>query len=204
MRANGSEKRTESPASCGNANSGAAESWFVKDGQLDTVDEHILAGLQRDGRATMTELAEDVGVSANTVRNRIRAMEEAGVIEGYTAVVDYPAADYPLHYHFTCTASIGERSRLANEALEVPGVLGARELMTGQRNVLIEVVGADRDDITRIAHELDELGLEVLEESLVRRVAHRVSSPFEDTGADVGEDRDTGADGDGETEASED
>jgi hypothetical protein len=34
-------------------------------------------------------------------------------------------------------------------------------------------------------------------------VAHRVSSPFEDTGADVGEDRDTGADGDGETEASE-
>jgi DNA-binding Lrp family transcriptional regulator len=152
----------------------------VRDGELDAVDEQILALLQRDGRATMTELAAGLDVSASTVRNRIRAMERAGIIEGYTAVVDYPAAQYPLHYHFTCTGSVRERSQQAEAVLDIPGVLGVRELMTGHRNVLIEAVGEDRDDITRIAHELDELGLEVVEESLVRRVAHRVSSPFDD------------------------
>jgi DNA-binding Lrp family transcriptional regulator len=163
----------------------------VTERELDAVDEHILAVLQRDGRATMTELAKGLDVSANTVRNRIRAMEAAGIIEGYTAVVDYHAAEFPLHYQFTCTASIRERSRLADAALAIPGVLGVRELMTGQRNVLIEAVGEDRDDITRIAEELDELGLEVVEEALVRRVAHRVSSPFEDRVA--GADAETGA-----------
>lgn len=152
----------------------------MKGGELDSVDRHILAALQRDGRATMTELAAEIPVSANTVRNRIQAMESAGVVEGYAVEVNYSAVGYPLHYQYTCSAPISDRSHLADAALEVPGVLSVRELMTGVRNVLVEAICTDQDDITRIARTLDELGLEVTGEALVKMDRHRPLSLFDD------------------------
>ena len=145
----------------------------MKDGELDSIDERILLDLQREGRATITEMAEGLPVSANTVRNRIEAMEETGVIRGYTVEVDHGAAGFPFHFQFTCTAPIAERSRLVEAAFEVPGVLSVRELMTGQRNVVVEVVGGEQDDITRIAETLDDLGLVVVDENLVKSAESR-------------------------------
>lgn len=141
----------------------------VQDGKLDAVDQRILFELQQEGRATITELAETVPVSANTVRNRIRAMENADIIRGYTAEIDYVGAGLPFHYLFTCTVPIAERRRLVEEAFEVGGVLDVRELMTGQQNVVLEVVGETQDDITEIAQTLDDLGLDVVDETLIKR-----------------------------------
>lgn len=173
----------------------------MKDGELDRVDEQILVALQRDGRATITEIAERLPVSGNTVRNRVRAMEEAGVIRGYTIDVDYIRAGLPFHYQFTCTAPISERSRLAEGAFDVRGVLNVRELMIGQRNVVIEAVGENQDDITRIAQALDELGLMVVDENLVRTDETRPLSlwsedgPEDDGGYEYGAAEDEGGGG---------
>ncbi|MFC6939105.1 AsnC family transcriptional regulator [Salinirubellus sp. GCM10025818] len=145
----------------------------MKDGELDSIDERILFELQREGRATITELAETVPVSGNTVRNRILAMEEADIIRGYTIEVDYVGAGFPFHYQFTCTVPIADRRRLVEEAFEVDGVLDVRELMTGQQNVVIEVVGATQDDITEIAQTLDDLGLDVVDETLIKSAETR-------------------------------
>ncbi|MFD7557827.1 MULTISPECIES: Lrp/AsnC family transcriptional regulator [unclassified Streptomyces] len=54
----------------------------------DATDWRILEALQRDGRASFTELARSVSMSASAVTERVRRLEEAGVITGYTAVVD--------------------------------------------------------------------------------------------------------------------
>lgn len=145
----------------------------MKDGELDSIDERILLELQQDGRATITEIAESLPVSGNTVRNRIRRMEDAGVISGYTAQIDYHNAGLPFHFQFTCTAPIADRARLVETAFGVEGVLNVRELMTGQRNVVIEVVGKDQDEITRIAQTLDDLGLEVVDETLIKSAETR-------------------------------
>lgn len=145
----------------------------MKDGELDSLDEHILLELQRDGRATITEIAASLPVSDNTVRNRIRAMEREEVITGYTVRIDYTNAGRPFHYQFTCTAPIAERARLVESAFDVRGVANVRELMTGQRNVIIEVVGENQDDITRIAETLDDLGLVVVDENLVKSAETR-------------------------------
>ncbi len=152
----------------------------MKDGELDSVDERILLELQREGRATITQVAEPLPVSANTVRNRISAMEEAGIIERYTIRVDYSRAGLPFHYQFTCTAPIAERSRLVEAAFDIEGVLNVRELMTGQRNVIIEAVGEQQDDITRIAETLDDLGLEVVNENMIKRAETRPLSVWVD------------------------
>lgn len=57
-------------------------------GAVDTIDHRIVQRLQVDGRATQLELAREVGLSQPAVAERIRKLEEHGVIKGYAARVD--------------------------------------------------------------------------------------------------------------------
>jgi Lrp/AsnC family transcriptional regulator, leucine-responsive regulatory protein len=63
---------------------------------VDDVDRAILAELQRDGRLPITELARRVSLSASTAGDRVRRLEQAGVITGYRAEVDPAALGYGL------------------------------------------------------------------------------------------------------------
>ncbi|MFE4588800.1 Lrp/AsnC family transcriptional regulator [Streptomyces laurentii] len=54
----------------------------------DAIDWRILDALQHDGRASFADLARTVSMSASAVTERVRRLEEAGIISGYTAVVD--------------------------------------------------------------------------------------------------------------------
>lgn len=136
---------------------------------LDDVDRGILYLLQQDARNhSATDIAEEVGVTANTVRNRIRRLEERDIIQGYVPLIDYEQADYQLEVDMICTASINERSKLAGEALEVDGVVHVRERMTGRQNVIVTGIAAESDDLTVIASRLDNIGLTVEAEELVK------------------------------------
>jgi DNA-binding Lrp family transcriptional regulator len=64
----------------------------MSDRRLDAVDERILRLLVRNARATWREVGDVVGLSANAVAQRVRRLEEAGVVRGWTAVLD-PALD---------------------------------------------------------------------------------------------------------------
>ncbi|WDO05598.1 Lrp/AsnC family transcriptional regulator [Streptomyces murinus] len=55
---------------------------------LDAIDWRILDVLQRDGRTSFADLARAVSMSASAVTERVRRLEEGGVISGYAAVVD--------------------------------------------------------------------------------------------------------------------
>ena len=63
---------------------------------LDAIDLKILRELQRDGRMTNVELAERVGISAPPCLRRVRKLEEAGVIEGYHAMLNAPKLGFDL------------------------------------------------------------------------------------------------------------
>ena len=63
---------------------------------LDATDWRILRELQADGRMTNIALATKIGLSAPPCLRRVRALEEAGLISGYTAIVDEEALGYPL------------------------------------------------------------------------------------------------------------
>jgi DNA-binding Lrp family transcriptional regulator len=71
-------------------------------GRLDAIDRAILRELQQDGSITNVELARRVGLSAPPCLRRVRALEEAGVITGYRALVD-PAA---LGFEVVCFAMV--------------------------------------------------------------------------------------------------
>jgi Lrp/AsnC family transcriptional regulator, leucine-responsive regulatory protein len=56
--------------------------------RLDDIDVRLLAELQQDGRQTVVELAERVGLSATPCGRRIHQLEQAGIIQGYAASID--------------------------------------------------------------------------------------------------------------------
>ncbi|MGW9500824.1 Lrp/AsnC family transcriptional regulator [Streptomyces albidoflavus] len=62
----------------------------------DATDWRILEALQRDGRASFAELARAVSMSASAVTERVRRLEEAGLVRGYTAVVDPERLGYAI------------------------------------------------------------------------------------------------------------
>jgi DNA-binding Lrp family transcriptional regulator len=61
---------------------------------IEKQDEHILARLQREGRTTNQQLADDVSMSTSACWRRVRALEETGVIVGYAALVDREKAGF--------------------------------------------------------------------------------------------------------------
>ncbi|MCZ0738529.1 Lrp/AsnC family transcriptional regulator [Phreatobacter sp. AB_2022a] len=63
---------------------------------LEPQDERILHHLQRDARATNQQLAETVGMSASACWRRVRGLEEAGVVQRYTALVDRERAGFAM------------------------------------------------------------------------------------------------------------
>jgi len=141
----------------------------MKDGELDSIDRRILYYLQQDARRTSSsDIAEKLDLSASTVRTRLNKLETSGVIRGYHLDIDYDLAGYPLYTKIICTAPVTERDSLANRAREIRGVTAVREIMTGERNVYVNAIGKDHDDLNRIGEELDELGLTIVDEQLIR------------------------------------
>ena len=64
---------------------------------LDDVDWALLAALQDDGRASYAQLGRVVGLSPSAVTERVRRLEQSGVITGYTAEVDPDRLGLPIH-----------------------------------------------------------------------------------------------------------
>ena len=128
---------------------------------LSAVDRKILGALQEDGRMTIQAIADRVGLSASPCLRRIRQMEQAGIISGYSASVDQKAVGLPVSVFISIKL---ERQRAAElDAFSAaidrwPEVMECY-LMTGQFDFLLRVVCADleayeqflRERLTQIA-----------------------------------------------------
>jgi len=144
---------------------------------VDDVDRTVLHALQEDARNTSSgDIAERTGTSDSTVRKRIQRLEREGIVKGYSAEIDYREAGYPLRMLLFCTASITERGDLLEEVLAIDGVVAVQELVTGDENLLVTVVGESDSDVTAAAQALLDLGLTVSDEVLMR--SHE-TTPFD-------------------------
>lgn len=91
--------------------------------RLEPLDARIASELARDGRCSYTDLAERVGLSVSAVHQRVRRLEQRGVIRGYAAILDGEQVGLPL----TALISLipidpAAPDDYANKLAEVPGV----------------------------------------------------------------------------------
>lgn len=140
---------------------------------LDARDRAILAALLEDGRLSQVQLAERVPLSPTAIARRIKAMEEAGVIEGYQARIDRRAMGLEMTVLVFISLQNQTEERLGPFEAAVraaPSIIGC-QLMSGEDDYLLTVLARDLADYERIhRHELSRLpGVTRLRSSFVLR-----------------------------------
>lgn len=113
--------------------------------KLDAYDRKILAALQRDGRLSNVQLAQEIGLSPSPCLRRVRMLEDVGVIRGYQATLDRDEVGLGL------TVFVGVKVERHNDAeaeafrqavLQLPEVISAF-LVSGESDFLLQVVVPD-------------------------------------------------------------
>jgi len=112
--------------------------------EIDELDRRILRELRNDGRLSNTKLAEKVGLSTTPCWNRVRALEEGGMIEGYTALISQTALGYPDTVIIEVTLDRHDDDifdKFGQALAKLPEVMEAY-LLTGDYDYLIKVAVA--------------------------------------------------------------
>lgn len=120
---------------------------------MDSIDYRIVDMLQRDGRATQLEISRSIGLSQPAVAERIRKLEERGIILGYTARVDASKLGKDI------TAFIGvtiEHPKyfegFAKKVMSMPEVLEAHRV-AGQDSYILKVRTANTKTLDQLLVE---------------------------------------------------
>ena len=120
---------------------------------LDELDTRILNELLRDSRASYRELARRVGVSVSTVIKRVKALEAAGVIKGYTAILDYEKLGYDITVVTEITVSKGRLLEMEREIAKIPSVCAVYDV-TGETDAIIIAKFRRRSELSKFTKKL--------------------------------------------------
>lgn len=124
--------------------------------QLDDIDWKILSQLQQDGRITNVELARRVGISAPPCLRRVRALEEAGYIRGYRALLD----EKRLGYEVTMFALVHLSSQAESDLATFENFVRAQPLvrecwmLSGEVDFILKCVAPDLKTFQAFVGEL--------------------------------------------------
>jgi DNA-binding Lrp family transcriptional regulator len=113
---------------------------------MDDVDRAILAELQKDGRLTVTELAERVRLSLSPCHRRLRALEHSGAISGYHAHLDADALGLTFEALVFVTMHSADRDTITafeQAVADIPQVLQAQRLF-GDPDYLLRLITRDQ------------------------------------------------------------
>jgi Lrp/AsnC family transcriptional regulator, leucine-responsive regulatory protein len=106
--------------------------------ELDPVNIRLLEELQCNPRLTMSELGRRVGMSSPAVTERVRRLEESGVIRGYNLEVNPAALGLPIGAYIRIRPSPGQLSKVAELARQIPEVVECHRV-TGEDCFILKV-----------------------------------------------------------------
>ena len=115
---------------------------------MDAVNHKILEALQRDARIPFTRLGKELGMSSPAISERVKKMEDLGVIQGYRAVVDTRRLGYQLRAMITLRAFVGKLRPLLDKVPQLREVRNCYRI-TGTENIIMEVVLEDQSHLER-------------------------------------------------------
>jgi Lrp/AsnC family leucine-responsive transcriptional regulator len=114
---------------------------MVLSARIDEFDVRILRELQRDGRISINELSDRVGLSPTPVSRRVRNLEESGIITGYTAKINEAALGYDVSVFVSVQLDKQVDEALARFEAAIADFPEVVEcwLMTGNRDYLLRI-----------------------------------------------------------------
>ena len=124
--------------------------------QFDLTDRKIISILQKDGRITMKHLGELINMSTPSTIDRVRRLEEAGVIKGYAAVEDYIALGYDMHIYIFVEVNQNKRPGLLEYISKNQLIAGAHGV-AGSKDMVPDVY-CRTSEFNKLVDELRSFG----------------------------------------------
>ncbi|GLV59322.1 AsnC family transcriptional regulator [Dictyobacter sp. S3.2.2.5] len=126
---------------------------------LDETGWRLLQELQQNARLSYTELGQRIGLSLPSVAERVRKMEDAGIITGYHAEVNLSKLGMPVQAIIQLQGIGGQSCRNAvAQVWELPEVLECSRV-TGNDSIIVKVVATSLDHLARVIDQLSLSGV---------------------------------------------
>ncbi len=141
---------------------------------MDSAGWHLLEALQEDARLSYTELGQRVGLSAPAVAERVRRMEDAGIITGYHAEINRRKLGFPITAIIRMSNFPGDPcTRFTAYVQNLPEVLECSRV-TGGDSMIIKVMASSVEHLETLIDRLAEQANITTSMVLSTPVAHRI------------------------------
>ena len=121
--------------------------------KLDDLDRHLLKELEGDARQSFRDLAKKTGVSVVTVAQRVRKMEQDGVIKGCTGIINQEKLGYEITTITEVTVSKGKLVEVQERIAKLNSVCAVYDV-TGIEDSIVISKFRSRDDVSKFTKEL--------------------------------------------------
>ncbi|MBD0292034.1 MAG: Lrp/AsnC family transcriptional regulator [Jiangellaceae bacterium] len=113
---------------------------------MEEIDRQIVDLLARDGRLSYTDLAKATGLSTSAVHQRVRRLEQRGIIRGYAAVLDYDAMGLPLTAFVSITPiNPGDPDDAPERLAKIPEIEACHSVAGAESHILKVRVASPSD-----------------------------------------------------------
>ncbi len=124
---------------------------------LDRTDRQILAELEKNARVSLAEIGRAVGLTGPGAGERLRWLEQTGIIAGYRVRVDAEKAGFPIRGYLRLKTVASQYPRVLARLRETPGVLEASHV-TGEESFVIRFAVASMGDLEALIASLSPFG----------------------------------------------
>lgn len=125
--------------------------------KIDDINWEILKQLQLNARISMTELSRKVGLTAPAVAERIKKLEDMGIIKGYYTQLSYIKAGYQLKAIITLKVFMGRLKPFLEKVNDFKEVINCYRI-TGSENIIIEVILKNQKHLETFIDQLISYG----------------------------------------------
>jgi Lrp/AsnC family leucine-responsive transcriptional regulator len=141
---------------------------------VEQIDRQIVANLAADGRMSFTDLGKATGLSTSAVHQRVRRLEQRGIIRGYRAVVDPVAMGLPLTAFVSIKAADPASEDDAPKLLSAIPAIESCYSVAGEEAYILKVRVATPHDLEALLAEIRSVA------GVSTRTTVVLSTPFED------------------------
>ena len=138
---------------------------------IDDTDRKIIHVLQKDGRASLRKISEEVGVALGTVSNRVNRMEHSGIITGYSVSLDPEKVGWSLNVVIGLRIEKGRLIESQEKISRDYRVCGVYDV-TGDYDSMIIARAKDREDLDDLIKNV--MSIDGIERSLTQLVLNTV------------------------------
>lgn len=124
---------------------------------MDMTDQKIIEILQEDGRISMKDLGKIVGLTSPAVSERVKKLEEAGIIEGYKAIISPDALGRVIKAFIHISLPNNMYKKFINEARKDPRIVECHHI-TGDDCSVLKVIVKDMYELEEVIDSIKEIG----------------------------------------------